>query len=261
MEMRYALIHLSGGAVVMVGSHDGTPPDYDDAALSLIELAPDQHPSTAHWYDGEAFLARERWTGDAAAIELVPDAAAIGGLPADSWVMIRATGMTPPLQSIVQADGDGSIMFDPLVGGDYEIVLYGSRSGLWGTVKARSLESWRSEIWERVKAHRDLVIDGGCAVPALGVFDTDPVSRSNINGAVTGAMLALQAGAPFSVDWKLADNSIATLSAMQMIVVGQAVLARVAAAHATSQELGLAILAAATWADLSAIDIEAGWPV
>lgn len=118
----------------------------------------------------------------------------------------------------------------------------------------------KAAMWAEAKLVRDAHIDGGVDVPPIGRFDSDPLSRSNINGAVTGAMLAAQAGQPFSISWKLADNTVATLNGAQTMAAGMAVLAHVAACHANSQVMGLAIQAAANHAALDEIDIETGWP-
>lgn len=123
-----------------------------------------------------------------------------------------------------------------------------------------SLNQLKDLRWQEVKQNRDWRIDGGCDVPGIGRFDTDTLSRSNINGAVTGAVMAKSADVAFAVQWKLADNSLAELDADQMFVVGQTVLAHVSTCHARSQALGLLIAAADTVADLEAIDIEEGWP-
>lgn len=131
------------------------------------------------------------------------------------------------------------------------------------TVAPRSLltlDQHKEARWLDVKQLRDQHIDGGCDVPAIGRFDTDMLSRSNITGAVTGALMAKLAAAPFTVQWKLADNSLVELDADQMIIAGQAVLSHVSTCHARSQALGLLIAAADAKSDLEAIDIEEGWP-
>lgn len=114
--------------------------------------------------------------------------------------------------------------------------------------------------WAEAKARRDAEIDQGCAVPGVGTFDTDPLSRSNINGAVTGALIAQAIAQPFSINWKLQDNSIVELNGTGMIAAGVAVLTHVSACHDNAQILGMAIDGAKDFATLNAIDIGAGWP-
>jgi heterodisulfide reductase subunit A-like polyferredoxin len=123
-----------------------------------------------------------------------------------------------------------------------------------------SLAEAQQRRWAEVKVRRDAAIDAGVTVAGIGIFDSDAISRGNINGAVTGALMAQAAAAPFSVSWKLADNSIVTLDAAQMLLVGAAALAHVAAAHARSQVLGAEILAAQSPQEVDAIDTESGWP-
>lgn len=123
-----------------------------------------------------------------------------------------------------------------------------------------SLAARKDALWEEAKRIRDVHIDGGVTVPGIGVFDSDPMSRSNINGAVTGAVVAQSLGQPFVVSWKLADNSVEILDGSQMIASGMGVLQHVAACHAVAQGIGLAIISAENHDDLDEIDLEAGWP-
>lgn len=138
--------------------------------------------------------------------------------------------------------------------------------GVWTqqwAIRARTgdeFEQVKAAAWAQAKIRRDQAVDGGCAVAGVGTFDSDPLSRSNINGAVTGALIAQMAAQPFAVNWKLADNVIVSLDATEMIAAGMAVMAHVAACHANAQAIGTAIATAADFAALDAIDIGAGWP-
>lgn len=123
-----------------------------------------------------------------------------------------------------------------------------------------TVEELRVKLWSRAKVIRDQHIDGGVPVAGIGTFDSDLVSRTNISGSVTGAIIAQSASLPFSVSWKLADNSIVVLDAAQMIAAGMAVMQHVAACHANAQAMGLAIIAAEDAEALGLIDLEAGWP-
>lgn len=114
--------------------------------------------------------------------------------------------------------------------------------------------------WEQAKANRDTAIDAGCTVPGVGTFDTDLLSRTNIHGAVTAATIASGQSLPFSVPWKLQDNTIVTLDAPTTIAAGMAVMQRTSDCHAHAQSLGTAIEAAEDFATLDTIDIETGWP-
>ncbi|MEN9924073.1 MAG: hypothetical protein RL268_199 [Pseudomonadota bacterium] len=120
----------------------------------------------------------------------------------------------------------------------------------------------KAALWEQVKANRDAMTDAPGAVTQtpLGSVQVDAKSKQNINGLVTMALIAKGAGAPFSEPFTLADNSVATLNADQMIGLGVAVGKYVAAVHEVARALRDAIEAAATHAALDAIDIGAGWP-
>jgi len=134
--------------------------------------------------------------------------------------------------------------------GEGEIVLQTS---------ALTVDGNRYVIWNAAKDQRDLHIDGGAMTPS-GPVDSDSEARSNISGAVIGALVAKQAGAPYSITWTMLDNSAAPLNADQMIALGLAVLAHVDACHDRARQLRAAIEGAADMAELLSIDVTAGWP-
>lgn len=134
--------------------------------------------------------------------------------------------------------------------GDGEVVLQTS---------ALTTEGVRYVIWSAAKDQRDLHIDGGALTPS-GPVDSDSEARSNISGAATGALIAKVSNLPYSVTWTMLDNSTATLDADGMLAMGLAVLAHVNACHDRARQLRTAIEAAATMAELLAIDVTAGWP-
>ena len=122
------------------------------------------------------------------------------------------------------------------------------------------LDERKAALWEQVKLMRDSRITAGVPVPGVGTFDSDDASLDNINRAVTMAIVAASAGRPFSIGWKLADNSIVTLDGPGMIAAGVAVGTYVSTCHARAQALGIAIQAAVDGLALGAIDVGAGWP-
>lgn len=123
-----------------------------------------------------------------------------------------------------------------------------------------SVEDRKVAMVETIKTIRDANIAGGVNVAGVGVFDSDDTARLNITGAVVMAQVAIAAGSPFSMSWKLANNSIVTLNATQMISVGIAAGTHVAACHARAQALGISVQGAADHTALDAIDLNAGWP-
>jgi hypothetical protein len=87
-------------------------------------------------------------------------------------------------------------------------------------------------------------------------FDGDSESQRRIQGAAQLATLAQATGQPFSIDWTLADNTQATLTATEMIGVGVALGQHVNGAHGIARALRAQIDAATTPEELEAIQ----WP-
>jgi len=128
------------------------------------------------------------------------------------------------------------------------------------TIEPMGINEAKAVLWERAKFLRDQFIDAGVNLAGIGVFDSDAPSRGNINGAVTMALVAQISAQPFSIDWKLADNSVKKLNGAQMIAAGIAVGKHVAECHEFAQKIGIAILNAKNNSELNAINIEDGWP-
>jgi uncharacterized protein YbdZ (MbtH family) len=92
-------------------------------------------------------------------------------------------------------------------------------NGTWQDWDPRTLADYKEERWDHLKTQRDITLDGGFSWNNL-VFDSDPKSRANIQGAVTLAQLSEQVNQPFSITWTLKDNSTISLNAQQMKEVG-----------------------------------------
>ena len=128
----------------------------------------------------------------------------------------------------------------------------------WSTrawVDPRTLEQLKDSKWEEIKASRELAFDAPLVTPH-GTFDSDTRARSNITDAVLMAQALTAMGSPVSIDFTLADNSVVTLNAAQMIEVGLYLGAKVQGAYAVSRALRSAIDAATTSAEVQAI----AWP-
>ena len=82
------------------------------------------------------------------------------------------------------------------------------------------------------------------------VFDTDQVSQGRISSAVTLATL----DASFTVNWTLADNSIRTLSAADMIAFGQALGSHIEAIFVHGQDLRTQLEMATTLEGINALN-------
>ena len=112
---------------------------------------------------------------------------------------------------------------------------------------------------EAIKARRDAAETRGCQTP-LGRMDTDQASQRKVNGSVTMAVIAVQNSAPFSIDWTMADNSIVTHNASEMIAAGLAVGAPAPACPTRATTLTSLVEPPQSNANLDAIDINEGWP-
>lgn len=94
----------------------------------------------------------------------------------------------------------------------------------------RTLTHHQDAAWARIKLDR-----AAAAVAPLTVgahtFDADPTSQQLITGAAQMALLAQSSGQPWQIEWTLADNSSATLTAPDMLAVALALAQQVDAAH------------------------------
>lgn len=128
-----------------------------------------------------------------------------------------------------------------------------------GRLDLRTLEQRRAERWAEIKAARAAAIDAPLPVPGVGSFDCDEASRANIaNAALLMQTMAasLQPGEVPTIDFTLADNSVATLTAGEMVQVALHMGAKVQAAHATGRALRDALDAATTAEQIEAV----AWP-
>lgn len=132
---------------------------------------------------------------------------------------------------------------------------FDSATGTWSP----DLTVMRDRRWGAVKARRDQAEWSGCNT-ALGRVDSDPDSQRKTGGAVQMAMIAQAAGAPFSIDWTMQDNSTVAHDAAAMIAMGVAVGQHVAACHEAALAKRTAIDAASTAAAIEAVEVETGWP-
>lgn len=110
----------------------------------------------------------------------------------------------------------------------------------------------RARVWSAVKALRAEKEDGAASTP-YGPIDCDDRSKIKISGLVQTAQLL---GSDFSVEFTMADNSVQTLTAAQMIDLGLSVSAHVDVVYGRARALREEIDAST---DPESIDIEAGW--
>jgi hypothetical protein len=84
-------------------------------------------------------------------------------------------------------------------------------------VDPRSLQDLKDARWAEVRRERDRAEFGGFSWDGSR-FDSDALSQQRITGAVTLAMM----NSAFLISWTLADNTVRTLTAADMIAVGVA---------------------------------------
>lgn len=112
----------------------------------------------------------------------------------------------------------------------------------------RTLADLKAQQWTQIKQSRSAAEYAGFTWDG-STFDSDAISQQRITGAVTMAQL----NPAFEIDWTLADNTIRTLSAPDMISVGLALGVHVATVFAKGQALRAQIEAAATREEVESI--------
>jgi len=119
--------------------------------------------------------------------------------------------------------------------------------------KSNTLDAARDRAWSAIKAARSRAEAGNFTFDG-GIYQ---INVGQVGGCVLAAKLAKDAGAPFSQDWTLFDNSVRTLDADHMIAMGLAMLAAVDGIYKTGRALRDQIDAAASIDTVEAI----AWPV
>ena len=117
-----------------------------------------------------------------------------------------------------------------------------------GWIDSRDLDQKKADKWVEIKAARDAQEFGSFDWGGY-TFQCDEVSQRRIQGAVQLASMS----SAFSIDWTLLDNSVITLTADQMIEVGQTLASHVNALHVKSRGLRIDIESATTEQEISAI--------
>ena len=120
-----------------------------------------------------------------------------------------------------------------------------------------SLEAKRSKTLRRINEMREAVVNGGCLTPS-GVVDTNEISRNNVAAACQVALRASLTEAPYSVVWRLLDNSEVTVDAAGMLAIGDAVLFHVDRAYRLSWTLKAQVEAATSIEQIDNIPL-VGW--
>ncbi len=128
----------------------------------------------------------------------------------------------------------------------------------WVAFPIRTLEQVKDAAKDAVERARDATMNGGAPV-TVGVIDSDQQSRLFVAGSVSMAQIALAASQPFTIRWRLADNSYADLDAAGMIGMGVELGQFVNACCQTGFDLKDQIDGAEDAQEVAAIDIAAAF--
>ena len=89
----------------------------------------------------------------------------------------------------------------------------------WVRFPVQTLEQVKATAKQAVEAARDGAMNGGAPL-TVGLIDSDSQSRLYVAGAVSMAQIAQAASQPFTMRWRLQDNTYADLDAAGMIGMG-----------------------------------------
>jgi hypothetical protein len=128
---------------------------------------------------------------------------------------------------------NGEIAEKPEKPSDSHVFDYAN--GIWSL----DLSLAKDARWAQIKSDRFIDEFGSFKWNGY-IFQCDEVSQRRIQGAVQLAMMSEN----FTIDWTLLDNTVITLTAQEMIEVGQHLAAHVNACHVKSRQLRTQIDAA-----------------
>lgn len=151
--------------------------------------------------------------------------------------------------------GDSTrVAFDD--GTDYDIPPTADEAS---AIAAAALASAKALALARIEGRREVAFASGMATP-FGRVQTDPLSVRNIQGKSSAAAIALFRGEPYSAEFRLEDNTQASMTGEQLIGLGELLDAHGSACYQRSWDLKDDVLAADTVEAVEAIDIDSGWP-
>lgn len=114
------------------------------------------------------------------------------------------------------------------------------------------LEPRRADLRARAKQRRREVEEGGITLPNGAQIDTDNVSQSKLDGALSLASLS-GLGAQFATKWKCANGEFRTVTQADLIALALAVGTHVQACFQLEADLSAAIDAAETPEELDQV--------
>ncbi|HEY0011548.1 MAG TPA: DUF4376 domain-containing protein [Allosphingosinicella sp.] len=165
--------------------------------------------------------------------------------------------MLRPSYLIPGIDGAPDTLWIPVEGDALPDGAVALPEGYWD---AHDLEVARANKRHLINAKKVAVEEAGADTP-FGRMDSDPDSQRKVTGAFSIAFMATTLGQPFSESWTMADNSVVVLNGEDMVTAALAVKQHVSTAHAIARALKDQLEAAATLAEIEAVDVDgAPWP-
>ena len=122
-----------------------------------------------------------------------------------------------------------------------------------------TLADLKAAAWSRIKAERDRREQAGA--PYLGkILDSDEKSVTRISIAVQAAQAAISAGAAFSLEWTMQDNSVVTMTAAEVVGMSVALATHSNGLHLAARVVREKIFAATDAAGVEAAEKAVVWP-
>ena len=165
-----------------------------------------------------------------------------------AWAVVEYPAFTPLTDIKSLYYSNGTVREKPPKPGRWAAFDYQTKQ--W--FDPRTLADLKAAQWALIKQARDAQEFGGF-LHAGQRYDSDQISQQRIGQAAQLAMLSVSNALPFSIQWTLEDNSVATLDALQMIAVGVVMGEHINVAHSHSRELRLALDAANSANEIDAV--------
>lgn len=185
----------------------------------------------------------------------------------DSTVMIMVNSFTDETSTLISWQEthelpsgifDGSLISIH----DWLVDATGPFSGGTITQDETPIEIAKSKAYSTINAIRKQIVGGGCPT-AFGTVDTDDISIRNVQGSVQAATIKNMLAEPFSIVFRMKDNTDVTLDANQTISMGMTVMAFIEQCYKRSWELKLQVDTAFNANNIEAlntINLYSNWP-
>lgn len=180
-------------------------------------------------------------------------------IPVDSWKAEQLVEVSQPVSRVLSVHFD---VWDETTIAQVEQGLENSELlsvttpvliGDWSPFfPIESFDKARSAAWARIKLARDMAEFGTFTYNGM-VFDGDVNAQRRLAGYISVAKTKLGAGEPYERMFKLANNSLVTLTAQDFVNIETAKVDQIAGAFAHAEVLRAQINSATTQEQLEAI--------